>query len=138
MVDFTTKTGLVIKDRLEQEQIIWLTTVDAKQTPQPRPVWFYWDGETILIFSQSDGAKVRHITRRSHVALNFNTDAYGGNVGVILGEAQVSNEPVEPTLLKAYFRKYAEGIKSIGLTPEMMSHQYSTVIRVTPQAIRGM
>lgn len=60
MPDFNSKIGRTIKRRLKQEQIIWLTTVDAHETPQPRPVWFHWDGETVLIFSQSAGAKVRH------------------------------------------------------------------------------
>ena len=83
MLDFTTPIGQVIERRLQQEQIIWLTTVDAQGTPQPRPVWFHWDGETLLIFSQPGAAKIRHISRNPRVALNFNTSADGGAVGVL-------------------------------------------------------
>ena len=78
MIDFNTPVGRKIELRLQQEQIIWLTTVDARQTPQPRPVWFHWDGESALIFSQTKAAKLRHIAKNPHVALNFNTDAEGG------------------------------------------------------------
>ena len=138
MPDFNSKIGRTIKRRLKQEQIIWLTTLGAHQTPQPRPVWFHWDGETVLIFSQSAAAKVRHITRHPRVALNFNTDSQGGAVGVLIGEAQISREPVEPKRMKAYLRKYKLGIQSLGMTPAAMTQDYPIAIRVTPLTIRGM
>jgi PPOX class probable F420-dependent enzyme len=138
MPDFNSKIGRTIKRRLKQEQIIWLTTVDAHETPQPRPVWFHWDGETVLIFSQSEGAKVRHITRNSRVALNFNTDSDGGAVGVLIGEAQILREPVEPKRMKVYLSKYEQGIKSLGMTLEAMTQSYPIAICVTSHSIRGM
>ena len=111
------RIGRTIKRRLRQEHIIWLTTIDSRNTPQPRPVWFHWDGQTVLIFSQATAAKVRHIARNARIALNFNTDADGGDVGVLIGEAHVAQEPVPPVRIKAYLRKYRECIKSIGMTP---------------------
>ena len=74
MIDFTNRLGRHVKRRLRKEQIIWLTTVDFNDAPQPRPVWFHWDDETILIFSESGKAKLRHIERNPKVSLNFNTD----------------------------------------------------------------
>ena len=62
MLDFSTRFGRHVNRRLRQEKIIWLTTVDSNNTPQPRPVWFHWDGETVLIFSERHKAKLRHIT----------------------------------------------------------------------------
>ena len=38
---------------MQQEQIIWLTTVDSHHTPQPRPVWFHWDEETVLMIEKN-------------------------------------------------------------------------------------
>ena len=137
MVDFSTPIGQKIEQWLHQEQIIWLTTVDSHATPQPRPVWFHWDGETILIFSQVTGAKVRHIANNPRVALNFNTDEEGGEVGVIIGEGVISKESVPGGRLKAYQEKYEQGIQDIGLTPESMLAEYPVVILVTPLAVRG-
>jgi len=137
MIDFNTEIGQRIERRLRQEQIIWLTTVDARHTPQPRPVWFHWDGETVLIFSQVKGAKVRHIENNPHVALNFNANAEGGEVGVLIGEAMVLKEPLSPERMQAYLDKYAQAIQRIGLTPESMQADYSVVILVTPQQVRG-
>ena len=138
MVDFASPTGRRIKRRLREEQIIWLTTVDAQLIPQPRPVWFHWDGETVLILSQPDTAKVRHIKRQSCVALNFNTDAEGGDVGVLIGEAAMAVYPLPPNRLKAYLRKYRQGIQDIGMTATSFQVEYTIAILVTPLALRGM
>lgn len=137
MVDFNTDFGRKIERRLHDEQIIWLTTVDARATPQPRPVWFHWDGETVLIFSQADAAKVHHISRNQRVALNFNTSSDGGDVGVLIGEAQVFQGQLDDQRLEAYIEKYADGIKDLGMTPESMLAEYRTVVLVTPGALRG-
>ncbi len=137
MLDFNSPLGQVIERRLRQEQVIWLTTVDARQTPQPRPVWFHWDGETLLIFSQPSAAKVRHIKRNPRVALNFNTDAEGGQVGVLIGEARLLEEPLDPVRSQAYIAKYAQGIRDLGMTPETMQAEYSTILLVTPLEMRG-
>jgi PPOX class probable F420-dependent enzyme len=137
MLDFTSPIGLRIQKRLEEEETIWLTTIDASHTPQPRPVWFQWDGETVLIFSQANAAKVRHVTRNPHVSLNFNTDEDGGDVGVLIGEAHLLQEAPPPARMQAYLKKYAAGIQDIGLTPESMQAQYSVAILVTPASLRG-
>ncbi len=137
MLDLDTPLGRKIERRLNEEQVIWLTSVDASLTPQPRPVWFHWDGETLLILSQANAAKVRHIARNPRVALNFNTDAEGGEVGVLIGEARLLQEPLDPARLQAYIEKYAEGINDLGLTPESMLAEYHSVLLVTPQSLRG-
>ncbi len=138
MLDFTSLVGRRIKRRLRAEQIIWLTTVDPHLTPQPRPVWFHWDGETVVIFSEPGAAKVRHIQRQPRVALNFNTDADGGDVGVLIGEATIAAGPLAPQRLKAYLRKYRQGIKDIGMTNATFPLDYSVAILVKPLALRGM
>ena len=137
MVDFNSPIGRKVKRRLRQEQTIWLTTVDSHNTPQPRPVWFHWDGETILIFSQTNAAKLRHIAHNPRVALNFNTDREGGDVGVLIGDALILQEPPPPNRVKAYLRKYREGIKGIGMTAASLQIAYPVAVLVTPQAVRG-
>src|SRR5215467_4885970 len=85
MLNFDDRFGQHAKRRLNEEKVIWLTTVDSRNAPQPRPVWFHWDGETLLIFSEPNKAKLRHVERNSRVALNFNTGEDGGDVVVLLG-----------------------------------------------------
>lgn len=137
MLDLDTPLGRKIERRLNEEQVIWLTTVDASLTPQPRPVWFHWDGDTLLILSQGDAAKVRHIARNPRVALNFNTDAGGGEVGVLIGEARLLQEPLGHARLEAYLAKYAAGIQDLDLTPESMLAEYRVIVLVKPESLRG-
>ena len=89
MLNFGTRLGRHANRRLRQEKIIWLTTVDSENTPQPRPVWFHWDGENILIFRHKDKAKLRHISHNSRVSLSFNTDEDGGDVAVLIPDSAV-------------------------------------------------
>ncbi|MDQ7857565.1 MAG: pyridoxamine 5'-phosphate oxidase family protein [Armatimonadota bacterium] len=72
MLNLRSRLGRRVDRRLRREQILWFTTVDRRGTPQPRPVWFHWDGRTALIFSEPGTAKVRHLQRRRRVAVHLN------------------------------------------------------------------
>jgi PPOX class probable F420-dependent enzyme len=137
MIDFTSRLSRHVNRRLRKEQIIWLTTVDFNDAPQPRPVWFHWDDETILIFSERGKAKLRHIERNPKVSLNFNTDEDGGDVAVIGGKATIMDARPAGNRVKAYLRKYREGIKSLDMTVAEFSAAYTMPILVTPKALRG-
>ena len=110
---------------------------DSGQGPRESPVWFHWDGQTILIFSERDKAKLRHIAQNPRVALNFNTDEDGDNVGVMVGEAKILGEPPPAARVKAYLRKYREGVKDIGMTVPEFTASFAIPILVSLQAIRG-
>jgi hypothetical protein len=69
--------------------------------------------------------------------LNFNTDKEGGDVAVILGDAQILDEVPELNRVKTYIRKYAEGIKSLDMTIAEFRESYTVPILVTAQALRG-
>jgi PPOX class probable F420-dependent enzyme len=137
MFDLTSRFGRHVNRRLRQEKIIWLTTVDSHDTPQPRPVWFHWDNKTILIFSENNKAKLRHLARNPRVALNFNTDDEGGDVAVIVGDAKILGDPPGSSRIKTYLRKYSEGIKSLDMTAAEFRDAYRVPILVTPQSMRG-
>lgn len=137
MIDFTSRFGRRLNRRLSQEKIIWLTTVDSHSRPQPRPVWFHWDGQTVLIFSERNKAKLRHIPQNPGVALNFNTDEDGDNVGVLIGEARLLSEPPSAARVNAYLRKYKEGIKNLDMTVPQFTASFAVPILVTPRAMRG-
>ena len=138
MIDFTTKFGRKAKRYLKQEYIVWLTTIGSDLSPQPRPVWFIWDGASFLIFSQPHAHKVRHITAHPQVALHFNTDATGDtDVIVFIGTAAIDTAVPPAHQVRAYLRKYRAGITELGMTPEQFSREYSVAIRVTPTTLRG-
>ena len=136
MLDFSSRFGRHVNRRLRQEQVIWFTTVDSERTPQPRPVWFHWDGKTILVFSEKGKAKLRHIAENPRVSLNFNTDEDGGDVAVVTGETKILDDP-PPDRIKTYLRKYTQGIKDLDMTVAQFRERYTVPILVTPQKMRG-
>ncbi len=136
-IDTTTDFGKRVERRLREEQIIWLTTAGQDGAPQPSPVWFFWEGETALIFSKPNTPKVRNIGRNARVSLHFDGDGRGGNIIVLTGEARIVEPAPTLTEIPAYLTKYADGIKGIGMTPEQMAKEFSQAIRVTPTNVRG-
>lgn len=135
MIDLTTELGARAAKRLQDDHIIWLTTVSQDGTPQPNPVWFYWDGKSLLIYSQPTAHKVGNITRNPRVSLNFQADDEGGDVIVLTGNASIDKKP--PRHDPRYIEKYRERIPKIGLTPESLAASYSVLIRVAPSKLRG-
>jgi len=138
MIDLTTDFGQKVKRHLEGEYVVWFTTVGADLTPQPRPVWFIWDGEGFLIFSRRDAHKISHLQELPNVALHFNTDEKGDEaVIVFLGEARIDPEAPPAHEVPAYVKKYRDGIAGLDMTPEEFSRDYSVPIRVVPVKVRG-
>jgi PPOX class probable F420-dependent enzyme len=137
MLNLKTRFGRRVDRRLRREKIFWLTTVDRHGIPQPRPVWFHWDGRTALIFSEPGTAKVRQLRRRRRVAAHLNTDEAGNGVAVMTGDARILRAPPAATRVQAYLRKYRQGLKDLGMSPERFRADYSVPILFTPQRLRG-
>lgn len=138
MIDFDSPTGKRTLQRLASEQIIWLTTVSPSGIPQPRPVWFIWDGEYILVYSEQTAYKTRHITANPHVALHFNSTPDGDDIQVILGTARV--DPHQPLANdnNEYLLKYRDGIRAIGMNESSFAQTFDTAILIQPTRIRGL
>jgi PPOX class probable F420-dependent enzyme len=138
MIDFSDKLGARAQERLTTEQIIWLTTVAPSGTPQPRPVWFLWDGGTFLIYSQPTAKKLAHIAQNPQVALHFNSTPDGDDIQVFLASATIDRNPPRAQNVDAYLAKYRAAIADIGMTPETFSGSYNVLIRARPTKLRGM
>jgi PPOX class probable F420-dependent enzyme len=133
---FNTEFGRKAGRRLKQEVVIWLTTVDAGGTPQPRPVWYDWDGKTFLIFSEPGTGKLRHIANNPNVSLHLSSDREGSEVVVLAGRARVlKRAPAQRQ--KRYLRRYASPIRGLGMTGTGFAGAYSVPIIVTPKKLRG-
>jgi PPOX class probable F420-dependent enzyme len=136
-IDTSTAFGKRIARQLDDERIVWLTTVAASGTPAPTPVWFLWTDGELLISSEPDKAKLRNISAHPQVAVNFNATHSGGDVGVITGTATIEPHPLGGEELAAYNAKYAADIAGLGMTPDQFHAAYSVLIRITPAKLRG-
>lgn len=137
MIDTTTEFGQRVTRRLAEERIAWLTTVDSQGIPQPRPVWFLWDGATVLIYSQPGTQKLKHITARPEVSLHLDGDGRGGDIVVFTGRAEIDPAAPPADQVPAYVAKYEAGFARIGMTASQFAASYSVALRVTPLKLRG-
>jgi PPOX class probable F420-dependent enzyme len=136
-IDTSTDFGKRIARQLGDETVVWLTTVGKSGTPAPNPVWFLWHGEQVLIASQPDKAKLHNIAAHPRVALNFNATHSGGDVGVISGTAEIDDNPISGDELAAYNSKYGQDIAHLGMTNDQFHADYSVLVRITPDKLRG-
>jgi PPOX class probable F420-dependent enzyme len=126
-----------VEQHLDHDRIAWLVTVGDDGTPQPSPVWFLREGESLLIYSQPGTGKLRNIAARPKVAVHFNGDANGGDIVILTGHAAVAPDAPPADTIPAYIDKYRAGLRGIGMSPQSFAAEYSTALRVTIEKVRG-
>jgi PPOX class probable F420-dependent enzyme len=139
MINFKTKFGRFVRKTMREQYFVWLTTVDSNGTPQPRPVWFVWEDDSFLVYSQPKAFKLKHIRKNSQVALHFNTEDELGEKRFIVftAKAKIDRKAEPADKNRAYRKKYKSGIERIGFTIEQFTKEYSIAIRITPANLRG-
>jgi PPOX class probable F420-dependent enzyme len=127
-----------IEERLAAAHLIWFTTVTEGSLPQPSLVWFWWDGDTFLIYSQPAMPKLANIAIHPGVALTLDAMARGEEeVTIISGTAVVDESAPAVIDHDGYREKYRDLIENdLDSTVEQFSAVYSVPIRVTPGAAR--
>jgi PPOX class probable F420-dependent enzyme len=136
LLDTTTARGKHIQRRLEKEIVIWLATSGAEGRAHVVPVWFLWDGDSLLVYSLP-GQKVRDMEANPLVAMHLNSNAEGGDIVRIDGTAARLRRYPAAHKVPDYVRKYAALIKSYGWTAESFAKDYHVVLRVRPTRFRG-
>lgn len=132
MLDTTTENGERAERRLRDEEIAWMTTVRADGQPQTVPVWFLWDGEGFLIYSQENRQKLKNIARNPRVGLNLNSDETGNDVVRVEGTIEIDENAPSADEVEAYLEKYKESIARIGYDVDGFARDFSVALRVTP------
>ena len=130
MLDLTQSKGAHVDARLRAEPIIWLSTVRPDGRPHLVPVWFLWDGATILIFSKPANQKIRNLRHSPAVMLALDTADEGEDVVLIEGRAELLDDAALLPTLPAYAEKYAALNTRLGQTAESMAREYTQAIRV--------
>ena len=137
MLDPSSKGHAHAERRLRSEAVVWLTTVRADGQAQASPVWFLWDGETFLLYSQPGAQKVRNLAANPKVALHLGDDGTGGDIVTVEGTAAVEPDSPRADRVEAYLAKYQEAIEALGYEPGPFARTYSTAIRVRPTRMRA-
>jgi PPOX class probable F420-dependent enzyme len=135
--DPTTPFGKRVQERLRDDIVIWLTTVGADGTPQPNPVWFLAEGDTVLVYNRDDAHRLKHVRRNPRVTLNFDGDGEGGDIIVLSGNAEVVQGYPLASDLPAYMDKYEELARRISGDPTAFAEEYSVALMVRIDRVRG-
>ncbi|MDQ3693882.1 MAG: TIGR03667 family PPOX class F420-dependent oxidoreductase [Chloroflexota bacterium] len=136
-LDPSSEFGGRVLRRIQDDLIAWLTTVDARQTPRSVPIWFYWDGESFLVYSQPNQLKLRNIARNPRVGVHLRATETGGDIVVFTGEARPDPAAAPANEIEAYVEKYRDRFKGLGQTPQQFAATYSVPIRITPDRVSG-
>jgi len=122
--------------RLTTDEVGWLTTVTPDGKPAPRPVWFVWDGQAIVVYSMNGAARLRYIEHNPQVTLHFNS-AGGGDILVISGTAQRLPDAPKPSEFPGLLDKYGPLIERMGQAPQWYDDNYGEAILITPERTWG-
>jgi PPOX class probable F420-dependent enzyme len=136
-MDTTTLAGTRILRFLEQEPVVWLSTVRPNGAPHIVPIWFWWDGEALLVFTKPDAQKVRNLRDRPSVMLALGDAADDFDVGLIEGHAELLDRTTAEVLPPTHLAKYAAQLSNLGLSAADYAATYSQVIRIVPDRPLG-
>jgi PPOX class probable F420-dependent enzyme len=126
-----------IRRFLKREPVVWLSTVRPDGGPHLVPIWFWWDGEALLVFSKPNAQKIRNLRARPSVMLALGDAEDDFDVGMVEGTAELLDQPTRELLPPGHLHKYARQLAAIGLTADEYAETYSQVIRIVPSRALG-
>lgn len=126
-----------IQERLDGEQVAWMTTVNAAGQPQTSPVWFLVQGEDIVVYSLARTPRTRNIGANPRVCLNLNSTPSGGAVVIIEGSAQIIADGPPADADSEYVAKYEGPMADLGMTPASFAAGYPVRIHIQPTGLRA-
>ena len=135
-LDLSQPFGVKADRRLREDLMIWISSVRPDGRPHTVPVWFLWDGATLLIFSKPD-QKVRNLQHDPRVMLGLDNTKDGSDVILIEGEATLLPPGEIDTTFPPYAAKYAGRFQRLNWSAENMATTYTQAIRITPTRFIG-
>lgn len=107
--------------RLEDEKIVWISTVKPDGSPHLTPVWFIWEDGFIFICIQWESVKARNILKNSAVAAALEN----GTTPIILEGVGVPVEkPWSDLVKRAFSSKYDWDIET--------DQDYQCLVKIRP------
>ena len=117
---------------LEREPVVWLSSVRPDGRPHVVPVWFMWDGESILVFSKPGAQKVTNVRADPRVMVAVGEPGVAFDVELVDAIAELAQEPTAVLLPQTFARKYAALAERAGITVDGFAATYSQSIWIRP------
>ena len=117
---------------LRRESIVWLSTARPDGRPHLVPIWFWWDGEAILLFGKPGAQKIRNLRTNPDVMLALGDPGEDFDVQLIEGCAEALETTTVDVMPPDHARKYERQMREIGLSPDEYVRTYSQPVRIVP------
>lgn len=125
---------LEMEAALRRARVGWLGTTDPGGGPHLVPVWFFWDGTAVVLYSKPEAQKLRNLEQMPEVAFAVEPRARSMCSVLIEGRAEVL--PLTDRLATGFRKKYGRAIRGIGIEPSAFARMYPQAIRISPQRMR--
>ena len=122
---------------LRDDPVVWLSSVQADGRPHLVPVWFHWDGDSILAFSKPHARKVDNLRDQPGVMLAVGTPGPEFEVELIEATAELPDQSATALMPEAFGAKYRELLHRAGLTVQRFAEVYSQPIVLRPTRFLG-
>lgn len=136
LLDMTVPKARRAHERLSRELIVWLVTVGEDLQPHASPVWFWWDGHSVLIYSRPNKPKLANIQERPKVVVHLDGDGQGAGIVCVEGPASLAPDAPAAHDVPGFVCKYAERMRTAYGSPEGFANTYPVALRVRPERIR--
>ena len=126
-----------IQARLDEELVIWLTTVNTAGQPQTSPVWFLVEDESIVVYSlRADAAHPEH---RGQPAGLAEPQQHARPAARSSSSRAGRSHRRWPARRRGrdYVTKYETAMEDLGMTPESFAADYPVRIHVQPTRLRA-
>jgi PPOX class probable F420-dependent enzyme len=117
---------------LQRTSVVWLSSVRPDGGPHVVPLWFLWDGESILVFSKPGAQKVRNVRAEPRVMVAVGQPGLAFDVELIDAVAELAREPSSRLLSDEFARKYADLADRAGITFDRFAAVYEQPIWIRP------
>ncbi len=125
-----------VRERLQRNQMAWLSTVSAAGQPEILPIWFLWRAdETLLLYSRPETRKLANIAANPRVAVALDVTDFGRDTVRILGTAKVDGSEPPAASNPAYVTKYEERLAALFGDVQAFSDLFSVPLVISPARI---
>ena len=130
--DSGSELDLHARERLVTDMTGWLTTVTPDGQPQTFPMWFLWEDDELLIYSDRRAKRNGNIRANPRVSLVLQGNPRGNDVVIIEGEARIDDTAPPPPAHIGFQAKYGASIIDWFTSPEEHAERYNVAIRIRP------
>jgi len=122
-----------IRSALERQDVIWLSSIRPDRRPHVLPVWFAWDGRSILVFSKPHAQKIRNLRLDPAVMIAIGQPGLEFDVELIEGVAELETAATSELMAEVFVSKYRALMGQAGITPAEYAAVYAQPIRIRPR-----